>query len=85
MIQSYSCRAGLCVGFYDNDGGILCQTNSIKFYLKHISIIVPLGQSSLVNIEGSLQILSEINVLRAAKGEDPLFHIPKPSAMYLKR
>jgi transcriptional regulator GlxA family with amidase domain len=47
----------------------------IILYMKHISIIVPLGQSSLVNIEGSLQVLSEINVLRAAKGEDPLFHI----------
>ncbi|MEJ7647055.1 MAG: DJ-1/PfpI family protein [Chryseolinea sp.] len=43
--------------------------------MRHISIIVPLGQSSLVNIEGSLQILSEINVLRAARGKDPLFHI----------
>jgi len=53
MIQSYSCRAGLCVGFYDNDGGILCQTNQSSFIMKHISIIVPLGQSSLVNIEVS--------------------------------
>jgi transcriptional regulator GlxA family with amidase domain len=43
--------------------------------MKHISIIVPIGQSSLVNIEGSLQILSEINVVRAAEGKDPLFHI----------
>ncbi|SDH25139.1 Transcriptional regulator GlxA family, contains an amidase domain and an AraC-type DNA-binding HTH domain [Dyadobacter soli] len=43
--------------------------------MKHISIIVPLGQSSLVNIEGSLQILSEVNVIRAKKGEDPLFII----------
>ena len=44
------------------------------FIMKHISIVVPLGQSSLVNIEGSLQILSEVNALRAAQGEDPLFH-----------
>lgn len=43
--------------------------------MKHISILIPRGQSSLVNIEGSLQILSEVNVLRAAKGEDPLFDI----------
>lgn len=43
--------------------------------MKHISIIVPLGQSSLVNIEGSLQVLSEVNVIRAKKGEEPLFQI----------
>ncbi|WP_353719884.1 helix-turn-helix domain-containing protein [Dyadobacter sp. 676] len=43
--------------------------------MKHISIIVPLGQSSLVNIEGSLQILSEVNVIRQKKGQGPLFRI----------
>ncbi|ASZ12589.1 helix-turn-helix domain-containing protein [Chitinophaga pendula] len=43
--------------------------------MKHISILIPQGQSSLVNIEGSLQILSEVNILRAASGEEPLFHI----------
>lgn len=43
--------------------------------MKHISIIVPLGQSSLVNIEGSLQILSEVNIMRAKNGEGPLFCI----------
>jgi transcriptional regulator GlxA family with amidase domain len=50
--------------------------------MKHISIIVPLGQSSLVNIEGSLQILSEVNVVRAARGEDPLFHIQLVGLMH---
>lgn len=43
--------------------------------MKHISILIPRGQTSLVNIEGSLQILSEVNTLRIARGEDPLFHI----------
>ena len=43
--------------------------------MKHISILIPLGQSSLVNIEGSLQILSEVNVVLAAKGKEPLFNI----------
>jgi transcriptional regulator GlxA family with amidase domain len=56
-------------------GGYYAKPVQSLLIMKHISIIVPLGQSSLVNIEGSLQILSEINVQRAAKGEDPLFHI----------
>src|SRR5688500_9444671 len=43
--------------------------------MKHISIVVPLGQSSLVNIDGSLQILSEVNMVCAAKSEPPLFNI----------
>ncbi|HVI45388.1 MAG TPA: helix-turn-helix domain-containing protein [Chitinophaga sp.] len=43
--------------------------------MKHISILIPKGQSSLVNIEGSLQILSEVNILREARGEEPLFNI----------
>lgn len=47
----------------------------ITYHMKHVSILIPRGQSSLVNIEGSLQILSEVNAIRAARGEDPVFNI----------
>ena len=43
--------------------------------MKHISILVPHGTSSLSNIDGSLQILSEVNSLMAHMGKPPLFNI----------
>ena len=43
--------------------------------MKHISILVPLGHTSVVNIEGSLQILSEVNGFLAALDRPPLFTI----------
>jgi transcriptional regulator GlxA family with amidase domain len=43
--------------------------------MKHISILIPRGHSSLVNIEGSLQILSEVNAIQARMGRSPLFTI----------
>ncbi len=43
--------------------------------MKHISILIPLGNSSLVNIEGSYQILSEVNKIQAETGQPPLFNI----------
>jgi transcriptional regulator GlxA family with amidase domain len=43
--------------------------------MKHISILIPRGHSSLVNIEGSLQILSEVNAIQARMGKAPLFTI----------
>ncbi|PSL48004.1 transcriptional regulator GlxA family with amidase domain [Chitinophaga niastensis] len=43
--------------------------------MKHISILVPLGHSSLVNIEGSYQILSEVNAFLAEKGRAPMFNV----------
>jgi len=39
----------------------------------HISILIPRGHTSLVNIEGSHQILSEVNNLLALGGREPLF------------
>jgi transcriptional regulator GlxA family with amidase domain len=48
------------------------------FYLygmKHISILVPLGHTSLTNIEGTQQIFSEVNTVRAGMGMEPLFTI----------
>lgn len=41
----------------------------------HISILVPLGHTSLVNIEGSYQILSDINNFLAEKGREPMFQV----------
>ncbi len=43
--------------------------------MKHISILVPLGHTSLPNIDGSMQIFTEVNRLRARVGESPLFEI----------
>lgn len=41
----------------------------------HISILVPLGHTSLVNIEGSYQIFSDLNNFLAEKGRTPLFEV----------
>jgi transcriptional regulator GlxA family with amidase domain len=43
--------------------------------MKHISIMIPLGHSSLSNIDGSHQILSEVNGFRTAMGLEPLFRL----------
>ena len=43
--------------------------------MKHVSILVPRGHTSLVNIAGTQQIFSEVNTLRVARGNTPLFDI----------
>lgn len=43
--------------------------------MKHISILVPEGNCSLVNIEGTHQIFSEINSMLARAGRPPLFKV----------
>src|SRR5687768_18093624 len=43
--------------------------------MKHVSILIPQGHTSLVNIEGTHQILSEVNMLRTGMGKAPLFDI----------
>lgn len=43
--------------------------------MKHVSILVPKGHTSLVNIDGTHQILSEVNNFRAAMELPPLFHV----------
>jgi transcriptional regulator GlxA family with amidase domain len=43
--------------------------------MKHISILIPLGHTSLPNIDGTHQILSEVNNIRERMGQDPLFKI----------
>lgn len=43
--------------------------------MKHISILVPQGDCSLVNIEGAHQIFSEVNSVLARAGKPPLFKV----------
>lgn len=43
--------------------------------MKHVSIVVPQGHFSLVNVEGSHQVLSWVNQLLQQAGEPPLFDI----------
>ncbi len=43
--------------------------------MKHISILIPQGHTSVVNIEGTHQIMNEVNVLRVRYGEPPLFKV----------
>lgn len=43
--------------------------------MKHISILVPEGDGSLVNIEGTHQIFSEVNSMLARAGKAPLFKV----------
>jgi transcriptional regulator GlxA family with amidase domain len=43
--------------------------------MKHISILVPVGHSSIVNIEGTHQIFNEVNSFCTRRGKDPLFKV----------
>lgn len=43
--------------------------------MKHVSILVPQGRCSLVNIEGTHQVLDKVNEVRVARGKPPVFHI----------
>ena len=43
--------------------------------MKHVSILVPLGHTSLVNIEGTHQIFTGVNDLLIARGKVPLFKV----------
>jgi transcriptional regulator GlxA family with amidase domain len=43
--------------------------------MKHISILVPIGDCSLTNIEGTHQILRRVNDYLAEAGREPLFTI----------
>lgn len=43
--------------------------------MKHVSIVIPNGHFSLVNVEGTYQILSWVNEYLSGKGMDPLFEL----------
>jgi transcriptional regulator GlxA family with amidase domain len=43
--------------------------------MKHVSILIPHGHTSLSNIDGTHQILLEVNKFLAAAGREPLFDV----------
>lgn len=43
--------------------------------MKHVSILIPYGHTSLVNIEGTHQILNEVNTILARMDRMPLFNV----------
>ena len=43
--------------------------------MKHISILIPHGHTSVVNIEGTHQIFNEVNSLLTGMGRPPLFKV----------
>ncbi len=43
--------------------------------MKHVSILIPEGECSLVNIEGTHQIFNEVNSVLARAGKAPLFKV----------
>jgi transcriptional regulator GlxA family with amidase domain len=46
-----------------------------KSYMKHISILIPHGHTSVVNIEGTHQIFNEVNNIRKNMELPPLFKV----------
>lgn len=43
--------------------------------MKHVSILIPRGHTSVVNIEGSHQIFNEVNSILKGLGKPPLFKV----------
>lgn len=43
--------------------------------MKHVSILVPQGHASVVNIEGTHHMLNEVNSIRKKLGQQPLFKV----------
>ena len=43
--------------------------------MKHISILIPRGHTSVVNIEGTHQILNEVNSIMKSRGKSPVFEV----------
>jgi transcriptional regulator GlxA family with amidase domain len=43
--------------------------------MKHISILIPQGHTSVVNIEGTHQIFNEVNSIMKIQGRPPLFKV----------
>lgn len=43
--------------------------------MKHVSILIPRGHFSLVNIEGTYQIFSMVNEMLAQSGQPPIFRV----------
>ncbi len=62
------CEYGIIRGVYDK--GIF-----YLYEMKHISILVPLGHTSIPNIDGTHQIFSEVNSMLKSMGRDPVFKV----------
>lgn len=43
--------------------------------MKHISILIPQGHTSVVNIEGTYQIFNQVNAFLTSMGKPPLFKV----------
>ncbi|RAJ81991.1 transcriptional regulator GlxA family with amidase domain [Chitinophaga dinghuensis] len=43
--------------------------------MKHVSILIPFGASSLSNIEGTWHILTEVNTILRRMGREPIFDV----------
>jgi transcriptional regulator GlxA family with amidase domain len=43
--------------------------------MKHVSILVPIGHTSMPNIDGTHQILSQVNDMMVGMGREPIFNI----------
>lgn len=43
--------------------------------MKHVSILIPRGNASLTNIEGTFHLFSEVNSMLALQGKDRLFDV----------
>lgn len=43
--------------------------------MKHLSILIPKGSTSMVNIEGTHQIMNEVNSILKSMGREPLFKV----------
>jgi len=56
-------------------GIIFDIVNQLQKGMKHISILIPHGHTSVVNIEGTHQIMNEVNSILATMGKPPLFTV----------
>ena len=53
---------------------VVCDSNTFYIYvMKHVSILVPEGDVSVTNIEGTHQIFGHVNQLAALAGKPPVF------------
>jgi transcriptional regulator GlxA family with amidase domain len=53
----------------------LRQPDFLDYSMKHISILIPRGHASLVNIAGTHQILNEVNGILASMSKPQLFNV----------
>lgn len=65
-----------CAGEMRHFNGLIATMWSDKLHImKHVSILIPKGHTSLVNIEGTHQILTHVNGFLADTGKRPLYDV----------